>query len=188
MKVGLAGAHRVGKTTLAKDIGTLPYLKTDVAGIFASRGIAPTSKLSFVERMDIQWRLLEHLRQRYETKASFVTDRTPLDLIAYTLAEVTDEVAESMTIEQVNDLTSYIDECLITLLEFDRIFVVRPGIPVVEADCKGSTNPLFIAKIDSLIAGFADRVTRIGLVRFVPFSVTGRLERVDFVTNRLHGK
>lgn len=90
---GIAGAHRSGKTTLARAVSVqhgLEYLDANVSGTIAEMGYTPRQELPFKERLKVQNAILESLAIKYALMGDkeFVTDRTPMDVLGYTFSEV----------------------------------------------------------------------------------------------------
>ena len=124
--LGLAGAHRTGKTSLAAEFAKkkrLLCLKTSASEIFRDLGLDPAVHYPFAKRLDIQEEILERFEMAYFAATSQgigIADRTPLDLLAYTLAEaVQDAVSEK---EQAR-FESYTRNCFQAL---NRHFFASP--------------------------------------------------------------
>jgi len=130
-RIGLTGSHRTGKSSLAKMLAELievPYLdmaigKNAVWNIFNSH-----DNVTFAERLVIQKRLLadvEQVLKDQKKNESFVSDRTPVDLLSYLLCNI-DSTTSELFDEEVEE---FIAKCrILTLKYFDMIFVVQPGI------------------------------------------------------------
>ena len=88
MNIIIAGAHRVGKTTisthLATRIGGTAY-NASAASIYKARGVNPSDYLTFVERMDIQREIvLSYLDLFYSADSDInIFDRTLFDHLSY---------------------------------------------------------------------------------------------------------
>jgi predicted ATPase len=154
--IGLTGAHRTGKTTLAKAYSErtgIPFVQTSASGVFAKLGCDPKADYSFPERLAIQMAILEHLNGEY-SKAGicFITDRTPLDAAAYTLADVTR--ASEGSIMYGRHIMRYLEDCIeVTNRHFTTIVVVQPGIELVEEEGKAPANPAYVEHIAQIIMG-----------------------------------
>lgn len=134
MRIAISGAHRTGKTTLAKALAArleCMYEPSNISGspVWKLLGMDPTAVLTFSERAVLQNKLLEYLESRYASftglLGNWITDRSPVDILAYLMANVDgtcsdlfyDIFAKMQTkVKQIND--NYID---ITIL-------VQPGI------------------------------------------------------------
>jgi hypothetical protein len=143
---GLAGAHRSGKTTLAKrvaeDLG-IHYHDASISKFAKELNINAVGDLPVAERVKVQ----EHILKRYceeidkigRDRMPAITDRTPLDMIGYMLGEVT---MHSTTPEDGKLIAHYVDRCLAaTLRHFDTIIVLRP-LPTYTADPKSPPESL----------------------------------------------
>ena len=92
MSLGLCGTHRTGKSTLAKAYALaegVPYLQTGATQVFLDMGLDPKVDYPLDVRIQIQKRILESFDKQYSAAGrDFITDRTPIDMMAYTLADV----------------------------------------------------------------------------------------------------
>lgn len=154
--LGLSGAHRTGKSTLAKEFAAKhnwKFTPTSVSKIFADLGHSPSEKFDFETRLTIQEQVLIRLNRFYSENqgSNVITDRTPIDLMAYTLAEaVGDSVHESL----IPRLKRYIEDCYATTnRHFGSIVLVQPGIPLVSEDGKAVANEAYIEHLNTLIIG-----------------------------------
>lgn len=162
--IGLAGPHRSGKTTLALSFAEhegFAFVRTETSGVFARLGFDPTKNYDFQTRLTIQEAILEDAYQKWQAHAGelFITDRTPLDMLGYTFADVTREPLDP---ELEARLTHYADRAIeITNRVFGLIVLVQPGIPFVPAEGKALDSPAFIAHHTNLVRGFLtdERVT-----------------------------
>ena len=119
----LIGAHRSGKTTTAKAVAErigIHYHDAGVTRIMQEIGFNPVADLPIEDRLKAQ----KHLLMRYveeikAIKGAFITDRSPLDFIGYTLGEVT---MHNTDLEVGNAIIDYIDACVrVANTHFDRI-------------------------------------------------------------------
>ncbi len=153
MNVGLCGAHRTGKTTLAMELATLhgvQFVRTRVSEIFRECGLHPAEPMDFATRLGIQFRLLEACENDWQSAGgNFITDRTPVDLMAYTLGDIQGETQVNET-----DFERYIERCFDAANRFfDTLIIIQPGIPLAAADGKAALNKAYIEHINSLIIG-----------------------------------
>lgn len=144
--IGLIGAHRVGKSTLAGYIAAkyqFKFISVSIAKMQRKHGFDSSNQsYDFQTRMEIQEYLLFEFRDLLylhstmtqtanmtrDVKPEPIFDRTPLDLIGYTLIHVTDQLTD----EQSAWLLDYIDQCIkLTNEYFTHIMLVQPGIPLV---------------------------------------------------------
>lgn len=153
--IGLLGAHRVGKTTLAKAYAEkhkISFLETNVGGIMAKYGFKFREPMTFDKRLDMQETVLMEVTQLYKgAPGNSITDRTPLDFIAYTMAEVT---GESVPAELEERYERFINECYaITNYFFSVLTLVQPGIPVVDEPGKASLSLAYREHLNTIFLG-----------------------------------
>lgn len=176
MSFGIAGVHRVGKTTLAKRLAEtldLPFLRTDVTGTLHKAGFRTDVPMSFKDRMKAQHAILEHLNEVYRQERIFITDRTPLCLMMYTLGDVTQDSGWDQDVVE-----DYQNACFdLANQHFSHLFVVQPGIQVEVAEGKGNLDEAYMNKLSSLILGLSvdDRLE--SPVLRLPTSMTDLNER-----------
>lgn len=153
MNVGFCGAHRTGKTTLAMEIARLTgkqFVRTRVSEIFAEHGLHAAQEMDFATRLGIQYRILEGCELDWlNAKTDFVTDRTPVDFLAYTLGDV-----QGKTEVNQSQFDLYLERCFeLTNTFFSALVVVQPGIPLEVAEGKAALNKAYIEHINSLVIG-----------------------------------
>lgn len=164
--IGLAGAHRVGKTTLAKafaEAAGIPYLDLSFSQeILHEMGLTSLSQINSIEQ-----RLYHQLRRMQLTenaligwKELFVTDRTPLDVAAYAIADF----GQTMSEQQIATAQKIVEEGYrITNARFKVLVHVYPGIPYVADEGKPTPNAAYQEHIHALITGMlADTRNRVG--------------------------
>jgi hypothetical protein len=146
--LGLAGTHGSGKTSLCEafvnEHNRAHFVKTSVSDVYKSFKLDPKVRMSLEQRMEIQEKVLEVLCDQWEEgllkagpSATIITDRTPFDLIAYTLAEVSgyDEISDELSTR----ITGYILQCNLAAQAFDAIVHVPIALPMV-ADPTGKVR------------------------------------------------
>lgn len=153
--IGLAGSHRTGKSTLAKRFGEVAgytYVKTSASKIFEELGLDPKVDYPLSKRLWVQLRLLEDLQQTYEARHNYVVvDRTPIDLMAYTIADVTRQNVDPYADQEI---MAYIDKCYaVTRKYFSAIIVLQPGIEVIEEVDKAPGVESYMEHINMLCMG-----------------------------------
>lgn len=153
-RIGLCGSHRTGKTTLAELLSeklNIPFLKTRTSEVFKENGLNPSEPMDFSTRLWIQERVLadaESIWNRGVT-SSFITDRTPLDMMAYLLADI-----QGATPSDHQDLTKYLDESFrITNHTFTHLFVIQPAIPLIYETGKAPLNRSYMEHLNAIIRG-----------------------------------
>lgn len=151
--LGLCGAHRTGKTTLAIAISTdlnLPFVRTTTSQVFAQLGLDPAEPMDFQTRLFVQNHVLDAAEQVWQESASpFISDRTPIDMIAYTLGDI-----QGKTDVDFNLLSQYMDRCFASTNQFfQNLAIIQPGIPLVYAEGKAALNAAYIEHINVLVIG-----------------------------------
>ena len=154
--LGLCGAHRTGKTTLAIAISTdlnLPFVRTTTSQVFAQLGLDPAEPMDFQTRLFVQNHVLDAAEQVWQESASpFISDRTPIDMIAYTLGDI-----QGKTDVDFNLLSQYMDRCFASTNQFfQNLAIIQPGIPLVYEEGKAALNAAYIEHINILVIGLCN--------------------------------
>ncbi|MFN9760664.1 MAG: AAA family ATPase [Pseudanabaena sp.] len=151
--LGLCGAHRTGKTTLAIAISShlnIPFVRTTTSQVFAQLGLDPAEPMDFQTRLFVQNHVLDAAEQVWQESASpFISDRTPIDMIAYTFGDI-----QGKTDVDFNLLSQYIDRCFASTNQFfQNLAIIQPGIPLVYEEGKAALNAAYIEHINVLVIG-----------------------------------
>lgn len=151
--LGLCGAHRTGKTTLANAIATrldMPFVRTTTSQVFEKLGLDPAAPMDFKTRLFVQNHVLAAAEQVWQSSPTpFVSDRTPIDMIAYTLGDI-----QGKTEVDFDLLSQYIDRCFDSTNQFfQNLAIVQPGIPLVYEEGKAALNAAYIEHINVLVIG-----------------------------------
>ena len=151
--LGLCGAHRTGKTTLAIAISShlnIPFVRTTTSQVFAQLGLDPAEPMDFQTRLFVQNHVLDAAEQVWQESASpFISDRTPIDMIAYTLGDI-----QGKTDVDFDLLSQYIDRCFASTNQFfQNLAIIQPGIPLVYEEGKAALNAAYIEHINVLVIG-----------------------------------
>ena len=151
--LGLCGAHRTGKTTLAIAISShlnIPFVRTTTSQVFAQLGLDPAEPMDFQTRLFVQNHVLDAAEQVWQESARpFISDRTPIDMIAYTLGDI-----QGKTDVDFNLLSQYIDRCFASTNQFfQNLAIIQPGIPLVYEEGKAALNAAYIEHINVLVIG-----------------------------------
>lgn len=192
MTIGLTGSHRTGKTTLARAVAEklgLEFVETSASSVFKLMGLDPAKTYDFSTRLTVQENILESFEAVYaehSAKSLCITDRTPLDLMAYTLAEA---IGETVLPEDQSRLTKYMARCIeVTNRRFCSLVVVQPGIPLVLEEGKAALNNGYIEHLNAIVLGLSVD-ERVKVPHFyLPRSMTGikdRVHAVEFVIGRV---
>ncbi|MCL1491403.1 MAG: ATP-binding protein [Pseudanabaena sp. Salubria-1] len=154
--LGLCGAHRTGKTTLAIAISShlnIPFVRTTTSQVFAQLGLDPAEPMDFQTRLFVQNHVLDAAEQVWQNSATpFVSDRTPIDMIAYTLGDI-----QGKTEVDFDLLSQYIDRCFASTNQFfQNLAIIQPGIPLVYEEGKAALNAAYIEHINILVIGLCN--------------------------------
>ena len=159
---GLAGAHRTGKTSLAEKIAErnswLPMVRTSAKDAAKAFGFDVNNPGDFAARMDWQEHLIEVFAAQYaEQTGAFVTDRTPLDMAGYLLADVpVGEIDRSLE----RRVEAYIDRCFeLTERHFNLVVIIQPGIPHVVTEGSPAPNRAYQEKLNAIMLGLSHDLT-----------------------------
>ena len=187
IRIGFTGAHRTGKTTLAKRLAIdlrLPYVPSISSKVYQDMGIDPSERLSFLDRLNVQNRILTAQSNLWESQESFVTDRTPYDFVMYLLADInnnnTIELANGFNTQGILDYIA----CCQSLCDsyFSNIILVEPAIDLVPEAGKANSNQLYIDHLNALIKGLT---TGKDNVKLLPKNIVELDSRVNWVKNYL---
>ena len=188
--IGLMGAHRCGKTSLAKAFAekhNIAFVQTGASAVFKDMGLDPATHYDFQTRLTVQEEILRRFDVQYaEIGAKLaITDRTPIDLLAYTMAEA---VQQAVLEDQQARFKKYVQNCIdVTNKRFGVLLVVQPGIKVVAEEGKAALNDAYIEHLNSIILGLSVD-ERIKAAHFyIPRHMTSleeRLAALDFATER----
>jgi hypothetical protein len=151
--LGLCGAHRTGKTTLAIALSShlnIPFVRTTTSQVFADLGLDPAEPMDFKTRLFVQNHVLDAAEQVWKDSLNpFVSDRTPIDMIAYTLGDI-----QGKTEVDFDLLSQYIDRCFASTNQFfQSLAIIQPGIPLVYEEGKAALNGAYIEHINVLVIG-----------------------------------
>jgi hypothetical protein len=186
MNIGVCGSHRTGKTTLAEAISQrtgMPFLRTVTSEVFQQYGLDPSKPMDFKKRLWIQHKILDAAEKIWQAeKTQFITDRTPLDMMAYTLADI-----QGTTEINFDELEGYLARCIdVTNTFFALLVLVQPGIPLMHEEGKAALNEGYLEHLNYVILGLCndDRVR--GTFLYLSRAMTSLDERVNTVLNELN--
>lgn len=163
--VGFTGSHRVGKTALMKAlleaVPKLQSVQSDVAGVLAKRGTNAKIEVPFQERLVHQRAILDYhvgiWRKALEGEGTFITDRTPMCFITYTLYDL----PRNITAHEEKLLNSYIEDCFEILNWFKTVFLVQPGIPLIPADTSAGATYWSLEKFNSILLDVVSKAAKV---------------------------
>lgn len=185
MTIGLCGSHRTGKTTLAEEISKrtgISFVRTSTSGVFEEHGLDPSRPMEISRRLWIQHKILDAAEKAWNSSdGQFITDRTPLDMAAYTLADI-----QGSTEVDFGELEGYLDRCIKVTNAFFKILVlVQPGIPLVYETGKASLNEGYLEHLNFLILGLCNDDRIKGTLLYLSRDITDKEARVKRVVEVL---
>lgn len=131
-RIGFSGAHRTGKTSTALEVAKklgIEYVDAKVSASNIWHSFKPSDNMTFGERIEVQEILLCEMEKnlsRFSSKPSFVTDRSPIDVLAYLQANIDN------TCSHIFDTRcqTFINRCIELSREyFTHFVVIPPSIP-----------------------------------------------------------
>ena len=155
MGLGLCGAHRVGKTTVAAAIAETngcPFIQSSATTVAADMGLKVDVGMAPADRRRFQTEVLRRFVILYEEQAGkgfFVTDRTPMDFAAYALADWTpgDE-------EHDDWIMGYVEDCMDAASKYFYVLaLIQPGIPYVSGEGKPALNVVYQEILNTTMMG-----------------------------------
>jgi nicotinamide riboside kinase len=154
--IGLMGASSTGKTTLAKafvkQVPEIKFITSPVSQAYADLGVDPREDVDFVTRLRVQEEILNRAENAYiETDGPFISDRTPLDFIAYTLADVR---RDNLSLIEQDRFSRYFERCLeVTNRHFGSLCLLQPGIEYEDDGRRPKPNTVYQEHINLLLLG-----------------------------------
>lgn len=185
--IGLCGSHRTGKTTLAMALAERSgkaVLKTQTSAVFAAHGLDPAQVMDFETRLWIQGHILADAQNLWENQSqAFIADRTPLDMLAYTLADI-----QGATEVDHTALQAYSARCFALSNQFfPHIVILPPAIPLMHEAGKAALNPAYIEHLHCVMLGLAHEEYLTSRVLVMPRAVLGLDARVAQVLQNFAG-
>lgn len=166
--IGFCGAHRTGKTTLAKQFAKangFVYVDASVSKCLSDAGLDSSSiqTLDIHEFVLAQNLVLNHIVTLAEElapdpKRTYVMDRTPIDALIYYRAYFSGKFfyeAQTACSEQFNlAFQDYVNRAHDACRRFyTAIFGVQPGIEVKAEHGKALATDAFIEQLNALVVG-----------------------------------
>ncbi len=127
--IGLTGTHRTGKTTLAKawaEQEGVQYVTLSVTEVTKEMGMTTRQLRDDADaRLELQQALVDRSRQRFfEPRAGFISDRTPIDVAAYTMADAVEGFYSDAQWDKVQTIVA---DCIdITNHAFHHLLMLVP--------------------------------------------------------------
>ncbi|MCV6637582.1 AAA family ATPase [Candidatus Albibeggiatoa sp. nov. NOAA] len=181
LKIGICGGHRTGKTTLARDTAQqldLNFVQTSTSAVFQQHGLDPATPMDFTTRLWIQDKIIlaaQEIWQQQQT--AFITDRTPIDFMAYTLGDI-----QGKTEVEFENLENYLNQCFeLTNSTFQHLFILQPAIPLVYETGKAALNKAYIEHLNTVVLGLCHDERLHIPVSVIPRQVMDLQQRIDWI-------
>lgn len=165
MIYGLIGASGSGKTTLAKAVAEtldVAYVPSSITESARRHGFDAVGALSLPDRVKLQFHLLEdHLELIDKAPRPMITDRTPIDMVAYLLAEF--DMHSHDTFEANDDTLHEVERYSFlgrqtTVFHYDHVFMLG-RLMHYEADAKRpAVNPAYHRHTELIMKGLLAEV------------------------------
>ncbi|QFZ84545.1 AAA family ATPase [Variovorax paradoxus] len=160
MNLALVGAHRTGKSTLARAFAQkhdIPFVQTGATEVFKALGLDPKAEYPIAERIAIQAAILSAFEAQWldamARSTFFISDRSPIDLASYLLADVTRQTLTGQP-EVAKAVNYYVKRCIESANRFfATIVLVQPGIALVEEEGKAPACPAYMEHLNALQLG-----------------------------------
>lgn len=171
------GAHRTGKTTLAKafaDIREIEFIPMSVSPAYEACGIPMGPVTDFADRMAIQDASIKIYNNKLlAAKGTYITDRCFLDLVAYALIDFPQNPTEF----ESGWLQGYISKCRqLNHTHFNTVVLLRPALELVPDGTSWLADLGVVSQVDAGMLWAADMA---GNVRKMPKYITNLDMRVS---------
>lgn len=188
MMNGFVGAHRVGKTTLCLSIPGYNGVSVSISEMQKKHGFDSSKQdYPFDVRIEIQETcynefarlLLEINKPHFKKDPAVITDRTPLDLIGYTLIHVPENIDNAQQVW----LRDYIEKCInLTNSFYSNIILIQPGIPLVNDNTTSAPcDSVMMERLNSIYLSYCID-NRVSANTFMmPRELTDLDERIQYV-------
>lgn len=192
--IGLVGAHRTGKSTLCQALqevrqGFLKEHKISISKMQSQLGYNSSNQsYDWETRKSIQSYLLSMFesslglgRIQLAQMLVRISERTPLDLIGYTVVNMPDNATQ----EDIEWVSAYTEKCIrLTNQYYSNIFLLQPGISYVE--CETSAKEDLMESLNAVyLRTFLD--PRLTVEKhIVPADMLDLAERIGFVLEKAH--
>lgn len=170
MIYGLTGASCAGKKTLGRQLSQklgVPFIPIKITEIASELGLPSTvDNLDFMERITVQYKILCGMEVFLnDLTTPCIIDRTPIDLIAYMLAEINMHSLTN-TLEIIDSsLVEFYNSCIELTKEYvDRLYCLD-YLPLYDLNTKRSPSGLaYQLHRQLLIKGAMSQLTFHGVV------------------------
>ncbi|MDV5678127.1 AAA family ATPase [Klebsiella pneumoniae] len=130
-RIGITGAQGSGKTTLARYIDAhygIPYVDAGVGKLMSSLGVKVGERLPLYERLQVQMEIVRHIEMITRGVEGFVIDRTPADVMAYTL-DLVGQTNEGAASSWLSTLSSFAAKRPFPTSMLSRVFATALSFP-----------------------------------------------------------
>ncbi len=160
----------------------IPFVKTSTSDVFREHGLDPSKPLDFTRRLWIQHKILDAAEKIWNAgRGRFITDRTPIDMAAYALADI-----QGATEVNFTDLEGYLSRCLDATNKFFRMLVlIQPGIPLVHEEGKAALNEGYLEHLNFLMLGLCNDERVLSKFLRLPRDMKAIEDRVDSILRAL---
>ena len=164
MVFAFTGAHRAGKSTLAKrvaeDLG-IEFYETKSGDVLKQAGINLVGNMDLKQRMIAQELLLDHhLNMLKELPRPLIVDRCPIDMFAYTVGEVAMHSVKDPELDA--QIQRYLDRCLHMMEMHYAVAIICPPLPAYDAqDGKPPPSRTYQTHIHHLISGACENLEHV---------------------------
>lgn len=194
MSLAFVGAHRTGKSTLADAFAQqagVPFVQTGATEVFRILGLDPKAEYPIEQRISVQAAILRAFEEQWldasRRATFFVSDRSPLDLASYLLADVSRQTLTGRP-EVAHAVNDYVRACIESANRFfHTIILIQPGIPLVEEQGKAPACPAYMAHLNAIMLGLLGDERLQLAARKLPEAVLDLGQRVSAVFNTLQG-
>ena len=127
IRIALCGASGVGKSTLSERLShelNVPFVSSSAKKLWNKHNISSHKELIDKTLSDPQWgydfqvELLDMRAEQFFTQRSFITDRSPIDNIAYMLMQVSHGIPEILVHNYIYKASQLLSECDIIYLSW----------------------------------------------------------------------
>lgn len=180
--LGIAGPHRVGKTTLAKALSkelNIPYLEISTSKVFKELGFDVKAQYDIKTRIHIQNAIVDNLYNTIKgSEGRCITDRTPLDCLVYMQADIVRDFPKNLE----KEWEQYYHKCLnLQEILFAQTYLVQPGIPIIDDEKSAPPSPAYINHLNTLFLG----MTKSARTTLIPKAYLNLNSRITFCTTHI---
>lgn len=182
-RFGISGAHKSGKTTLAKHVAAkwnMKYIDMRLSDVLRAFGATPNEIIPFAERLHIQQNMVKHcINILDDAEENYITDRTFIDVAAYTLSYMPHAISdiESETVKLIVSQCYHAQSAF-----FDKLIVVGNSFePPKEptAHEKAAFSWAWNFQLQSIIKGVVLNSQMKCPTNFIPDSLSSMAARSD---------